>query len=76
MRTETFAPSWWFESLWGSFLPGFFCLVLICLVLWPYLVYLRVRSCVRAHPSAKMESSEEAYGWLTSLTMRCNALPF
>ena len=76
MHAETFAPSWWFESLLGAFLPGFFCLVLICLVLWPYLVYLRVCSCVRAHPLAKMESSEEAHGWLTSLTMRCHALPF
>ena len=37
-------------------------MILLCLVLSPYLVYLRVLACVRAHLLAKMDSSEEAYG--------------
>ena len=45
--SERVLPSWWFESLiWG--LPlGFLCpIILLCLVLSPDLVYLRVLPCV------------------------------
>ena len=54
----------------GAFLPG--CLwpvILLCLVLSPYLVYLRILSCVCTHLSAKMDSSKETYRWLTSLPL-------
>ena len=47
----------------GAFLPGFLWpIILLCLVLSPYLVYLRILPCVCAHLLAKMDSSEEAYG--------------
>ena len=38
-------------------------------------MYLRVLPCVCAHLLAKMDSSEEAYGYLTSLTMRWRPPP-
>ena len=38
----------------------------ICLVLSPYLVCLRILPCAHVHHSAKMDSTEEAYGKLTS----------
>ena len=37
-------------------------IILICLVLSPYLVYLSVLPCVRVHLLAKMDANEEAYG--------------
>ena len=47
----------------GAFFPGFLWpIILLCLVLSPYLVYLRVLPCVHVHLLAKMDSSEEAYG--------------
>lgn len=49
------------ESLIWALLPGFLWpIVLLCLVLSLYLVYLRVLPCV--HLLAKMDSREEAYG--------------
>ena len=49
--------------LYGAFLPCFLWpIVLLCLVLSPYLVYLGVLPRVRTHLLAKMDSSEEAYG--------------
>ena len=49
------------NHFYGAFLPGFLWpIILLCLVLSPYMVYLRVLPC--AHLIAKMDSSEEAYG--------------
>ena len=49
----------------GAFLPGFLWTVtLLCLVLSPYLVYLGILPRVRAHLLAKMDSSEEACGYV------------
>ena len=65
------------NHFYGAFLPGFLWpVVLLCLVLSPYLVELRVLPCVRAHLLAKMDSSEEAYGQLVLLTMGWHPLPF
>ena len=51
------------NHLYGAFLPGFLWpIILLCLVLSLYLVYLRVLPCMRAYLLAKMDSSEEAYG--------------
>ena len=51
------------NHLYGAFLPGFLWLIiLLCLVLSPYLVYLRVLPCVRVHLLARMDSSEEPCG--------------
>ena len=51
------------SQLYGAFLPSFYWpVILLCLVLNPYLGYDRVLPCVRAHPLAKMNSSEEADG--------------
>ena len=51
------------NHLYGAFLPGFLWpIILLCLVLSPYLVSLRVLPCGPVHLSAKMDSSEEAYG--------------
>ena len=50
------------KHLHGAFLPGFLWpIILLCLVLSPYLVYLRVLPCVRMHLLAKMGSSKEEY---------------
>ena len=47
---------------YGAFLLGFLRpIILLCLVLSLYLVYLRVLPCVRAHLLAKLDSGEEAY---------------
>ena len=46
-RTQKTVPLWWFESLIWALLPGFLWpIVLLCLVLSLYLVYLRVLPCV------------------------------
>ena len=51
------------NHLHGAFLPGFLWpIILICLVLSPYLVHLRILPCVLAQLLAKVDSSEEAYG--------------
>ena len=51
------------NHLYGAFLPGFLWpIILLCLALSLYLVYLRVLPRVRTHPLAKMDSSEEVYG--------------
>ena len=65
---ESVVPSWHFESfpsgissLWtpvGVLWP----IVLLCLALSSYWVYLRLLPCVHMHVPAKMDSSEEAYG--------------
>ena len=52
-----------FSHFYGAFLLGFFWqIILIRQIQSPYLVYLRILPCVRVHLSAKMESTEEAYG--------------
>ena len=51
------------NHIYEAFLLGFLLpIILICLVLSPYLVYLRVLPCVCMHLLAKMDSSQEAYG--------------
>ena len=51
------------NHLYGAFLLGFLWpIILLCLALSPYLVYLRVLPCVHMHLLAKMDSSEEANG--------------
>ena len=51
------------NHLHGAFLLGFLWPVILpCLVLSPYLVYLRILPCVHMYLLAKMDSSEEAYG--------------
>ena len=51
------------NHLHGAFLPGFLWpIILLCLVLSPYLVYLRILPRVRVRLLAKMNSSEEGYG--------------
>ena len=65
------------NHFYGAFLPGFLWLIiLICLVLNPCLVYLRVLPCVRAHLLAKMDSSEEAYGRLNITPFLTSKEPF
>ena len=50
------------NNLYGAFLPGFlWSIILLCLVLSQYLVYLRVLPHVHVHLLAKMDSSKEAY---------------
>ena len=69
---ERVAPSWQFESLLQAlFLCFRWPVILLCLNLSSCLVYLRVLPCVSVHPLAKVDSNEEAYGQLTSLTMGC-----
>ena len=66
-----------FNHFYGAFLPGFLWpIILLCLVVSLYLVYLRVLPCVRVHLLAKMDSSEGAHGRLTSLTMGASASLF
>ena len=49
--------------LYGAFLLGFIRpIILICLVHNPYLVYLRILSCVHTHLLVKTDSIEKAYG--------------
>ena len=70
-------PSWSLNHFHGAFLPPFLWpVILLRLALSPYWVDLRNLPRVRAHLSAKVDSSEEAYGELTSLTMGCRPLPF
>ena len=50
------------NNLYGAFLPGFlWSIILLCLVLSQYLVYLRALPHVHAHLLAKMDFSKEAY---------------
>ena len=54
-----------FNQLFRKFLPGFLWpIILICLVLSLYLVYLRVIPCVHVHLSTKVYSREEVQGYL------------
>ena len=39
-------------------------MILLCLVLSPYLIYLRVLPCEHVHLLAKVDSSKEAYVWV------------
>ena len=51
------------NHVYGAVLLSFLWpIILLCLVLSPYLVYLRALPCVRGHLLAEMDSSEEAYG--------------
>ena len=51
------------NHFYGAFLLGFLWpMILVCLVLSPYLVYLSILPRMRAHLLVKMDSSEEAYG--------------
>ena len=53
------------NHFYGALLLGFpWPVTLTCLVLSPYMVHVRILPCVCAHFSAKMDSSEEAYGQL------------
>ena len=57
-------------SLLWSISSGFpWPVILICLVLGPYLVDLRILPHVRLHLSAKLDSTPEAYGYLASLSI-------
>ena len=58
------------NHLHGTFLPSFVCpIILICLVQSPFLVYLKILSCVQMHLLAKMDSTKEAYGQLSSVNI-------
>ena len=49
---------------YGAFLPGFLWpIILICLVLSLYLVYLRILPCRHTHLLAKMNSTKNVYGY-------------
>ena len=51
------------NHFYGAFCLGFLWpIILLCMVLNPYLVYLRVLLCMCVRLLAKMVSSEEAYG--------------
>ena len=51
------------NHFYGAFLPCFLWpIILICLVLSPYLLYLRIFPCVSMRLLAKMDSTKEAYG--------------
>ena len=51
------------NPFYGAFILGFLWpVILLCLILSPYLVYLRVLPCVHMYLLAKMDSSDEAYG--------------
>ena len=53
---------------YGAFLLGFLWpIILVCLVHSPYLVYLRIITCVCTHLLAKMDSIEKVVGSLASL---------
>ena len=61
----------------GVFLLDFlWSIILFSLVLRPYVVYLKVLPCAHVHLSARMDSSKEAKGTLTSPIMGCHPLPF
>ena len=73
--SEMVMPSCWFGShLWG--LSSGFPFTSHLVPLRPCLVHLRTSSCVHKHLSARTDSSEEAYGWLPSLTIGWHSLPF
>ena len=59
----------------GTFLPGFLWpIMLICLLHSPYLVYLRILPCVSTHLLARMDLTEKAYRYGTSLDMTPRSL--
>ena len=63
LRERESYPRGSLNHLYGALLLGFLWpIVLLCLVLSPYLVHLRLLPCVRLHLLATMNSSEEAYG--------------
>ena len=62
---------------YGIFLQGFLWLIiLICLVLTLYLVYLMILPCVCTHHSVKVDSSEEACDSLVMNITSLASLPF
>ena len=63
------------DYFYGTFLPGFLWpIMLICLLHSPYLVYLRILPCVSTHLLAKMDLTEKAYRYGTSLDMTPRSL--
>ena len=65
------------NNSYGAFLPGFLWPVsLLCLVLSPYLVYLKVLPCVLTLSQPRQILVKRPVGRLTSFTMRCHHLPF
>ena len=62
-RTQRRSRLWQFESLiWGISSGFLWPVIFLCLVLSPYLVYLRVLPYGCAHLLAKMDFSEEGFG--------------
>ena len=77
LRKRAPCPRGSLTHLYGAFLPGFLWpVILLCLVLSPYLVYLRVLPCVYVHPLARMDSSEEACGQVGSTFYEVVPAPF
>ena len=65
------------NHFYGAFLPVFLWpIIFLCLVLSPYLVYLRVLPFVRAYVLAKIILAKMPMGKLTSPTMGWRPLPF
>ena len=63
------------NHLHGVILLGFLWpVILLCLVLNPYLVYLRILPCVRMHLVAKMDASKRLVGRLTLLPLTLKEL--
>ena len=51
------------RPFYGAFLSSvLWPIILLCLVLSAYLVYLRILPCVQTHLLTEMDSTEEAYG--------------
>ena len=59
-----------------SLLDVLWSVILLSLVLRPYVVYPKVLPCTHVHLSARMDSSKEASGTLTSPLMGWHPLPF
>ena len=59
-----------------SLLDVLWSVILLSLVLRPYVVYPKVLPCTHVHLSARMDSSKEARGTLTSPLMGWHPLPF
>ena len=65
------------NHLHGAFLPGFLWpIILLCLVLSLFLIYLRVLPCVRVYVLAKMDFSEEAHGQVDITYCEVTPSPF
>ena len=76
--SEGVTHSWWFESLMGHFFQNFFGQSFWFAWSWGHTWYTSGTPHVWVFISylVKMHSSEEAYGWLISLTIRYHPLPF